>query len=81
MTRATEKARTLERVQWAFVAVAGACAVLHLVFGAWWWYLAMVFAAVSVVAAIFHVRVVRRGLKASRSFRAVGSTDSQHLEG
>ncbi len=81
MTRATEKARTLDRVQWAFIAAAGACAVLYLVFDAWWWYLAMVFAAGSVVVAIFQLRVVRKGLKASRAFRAVGSTDSQHLEG
>lgn len=42
MTRATEKARTLDRVQWAFIAATGACAVLYLVFDAWWWYLAMV---------------------------------------
>ncbi|MFC9359888.1 hypothetical protein ACFTZB_25385 [Rhodococcus sp. NPDC057014] len=68
-------------MQWAFIAAAGACAVLYLVFDAWWWFLAMVFAAGSVVVAIFQLWVVRKGLKASRAFRAVGSTDSQHLEG
>ncbi|MFD7009585.1 hypothetical protein [Rhodococcus jostii] len=68
-------------MQWAFIAATGACAVLYLVFDAWWWYLAMVFAAGSVVVAIFQLRVVRKGLKASRAFRAVGSPDSQHLEG
>ena len=81
MTRATEKARTLNRVQWAFIAAAGACAVLYLVFDAWWWFLAMVFAAGAVVVAIFHLRVVRKGLKASRAFRAVSSTDPQKREG
>ncbi|WP_143169048.1 hypothetical protein [Rhodococcus koreensis] len=68
-------------MQWGFIAAAGACAVLYLVFAAWWWFLAMVFAAVSVGVAIFHLWVVRKGLKASRAFRAVGSTDSQHLGG
>ncbi|MFE7421732.1 hypothetical protein [Rhodococcus sp. NPDC057529] len=60
-------------MQWAFIAAAGACAVLHLVFDAWWWFLAMVFAAGAVVVAIFQLWVVRKGLKASRAFRAVGS--------
>ncbi|MFC9358381.1 hypothetical protein ACFTZB_17650 [Rhodococcus sp. NPDC057014] len=73
MTRATVKARTLNRVQWGFIAAAGACAVLYLVFAAGWWFLAMVFAAVSVGVAIFQLWVVRKGLKASRAFRAVGS--------
>lgn len=45
MARANEKARKVLRVQWAFLGAACVClGGLFLVFGAWWWLLAIVFA-------------------------------------
>ena len=80
MARANEKARKVLRVQWAFLAAACVCLGLYLVFGAWWWLLAIVFAVGALVSATVHLRFVSQSRTASRAFHAVDAADSTHPE-
>ncbi|MGV9861749.1 hypothetical protein [Rhodococcus koreensis] len=80
MARANEKARTVLRVQWAFLGAACVCLGLYLVFGAWWWLLAIVFAVGALVSATIHLRFVSQSRKASRAFHALDAADSTHPE-
>ena len=80
MARANEKARTVLRVQRAFLAAACACVGLHVVFGAWWWLLAIVFAVGTLASATVHLRYVRQSRKASRAFHALDGADSKRPE-
>ncbi|MGV9862382.1 hypothetical protein, partial [Rhodococcus koreensis] len=77
MARANEKARTVLRVQWAFLAAACVCLGLHLVFGAWWWLLAIVFAVGALVSATIHLRFVSQSRTASRVLHALDAADSK----
>ncbi|RYF44521.1 MAG: hypothetical protein EOO27_43210 [Comamonadaceae bacterium] len=80
MARANEEARTVLRVQWAFLGAACVCLGLFLAFGAWWWLLAIVFAVGALVSATIHLRFVSQSRKASRVFNALDSADSTHPE-